>query len=114
MLPVSYMLGEIALEDGSFRWPSYYAETAGEPDFAPDPEIMARYGGVIVQTGEDDYRLKVNIYGYDDAMLMQLGDYLLEGVIDPDAMRREDSVIVKTLVDGQGNSDGIASAAATV
>ena len=69
---------------------------------------MARYGGVIVQTGEDDYRLKVNIYGYDDAMLMQLGDYLLEGVIDPDAMRREDSVIVKTLVDGQGNSDLIA------
>ena len=69
---------------------------------------MARYGGVIVQTGEDDYRLKVNIYGYDDAMLAQLGDYLLEGAIDPDAMRREDSVIVKTLVDGQGNSDGIA------
>ena len=108
VLPVSYMLGEIALEDGSFRWPSYYAETAGEPGFTPDPEIMARYGGVIVQTGEDDYRLKVNIYGYDDAMLMQLGDYLLEGVIDPDAMRREDSVIVKTLVDGQGNSNGIA------
>lgn len=108
VLPVSYMLGEIALEDGSFRWPSYYAETAGDPGFTPDPEIMARYGGVIVQTGEDDYRLKVNIYGYDDAMLMQLGDYLLEGVIDPDAMRREDSVIVKTLVDGQGNSDGIA------
>ena len=108
VLPVSYMLGEIALEDGSFRWPSYYAETAGEPGFTPDPEIMARYGGVIVQTGEDDYRLKVNIYGYDDAMLVQLGDYLLEGVIDPDAMRREDSVIVKTLVDGQGNSDGIA------
>ena len=108
VLPVSYMLGEIALEDGSFRWPSYYAETAGEPGFTPDPEIMARYGGVIVQTGEDDYRLKVNIYGYDDAMLMQLGDYLLEGAIDPDAMRREDSVIVKTLVDGQGNSDGIA------
>lgn len=107
VLPVSYMLGEITLNDGSFQWPSYYAETAGDSDRTPDPEVMARYGGVIVQTGEDDYRLKVNIYGYDDAMLAQMNEYLLEGSIDPDAMRAEDTVIMKTLVDGQGNYDGI-------
>ena len=107
VLPVSYMLGEIALDDGSFRWPTYYAETANEPGFEPDPVVMERYGGVIVQSGEDDYRLKVNIYGYDDAMLTRLDDYLLAGTIDPEAMRRDDSVIVKTLVDGQGNYDGI-------
>lgn len=107
VLPVGYMLGEVALDDGSFRWPSYYAETADEPGFDPDPVVMERYGGVIVQSGEDDYRLKVNIYGYDDAMLTQLDDYLLAGSIDPVAMRRDDSVIVKTLVDGQGNYDAI-------
>lgn len=87
--------------------PAYYPETAGEEGFEQDPLIMERYNGIIVQTGDDDYRLKVNIYGYDDAMLSQLNDYLLDGEIDPDAMRAENSVIVKTLVDGQGNYDGI-------
>ncbi len=111
VLPVRYMLGEITLSDGIFKWPEYYAETANDPEFEPDPERMARYGGIIVQTGEDDYRLKVNIYGYDDAMLEQLNDYLLEGSINPDAMRANDSVIVKTLVDGQGHYDGIALSA---
>lgn len=105
--PVGYMLGEVSLENGAFKWPSYYAETADEPGFEPDPEVMTRYGGKIVQTGEEDYRLKVNIYGYDDAMLSELSPYLLEGTIDPEAMRENDTVIVKPLIDGQGNHDGI-------
>ena len=50
---------------------------------------------------------KVNIYGYDDAMLEDLNDYLLEGEIDPEQMRADNSVIMKTLMDGQGNYDGI-------
>lgn len=104
--PVSYMLGEISLPDGIFKWPGYFAETANQKDFQPNPELMEKYNGVAVQTGEDDYRLKVNIYGYDDEMLTALGDYLLEGEIRPDVMRRENSVILKTLMDGQGNYDG--------
>ena len=107
VLPVSYQLGEVELPDGTFQMPAYYPETAGEEGFEQDPLIMERYNGIIVQTGDDDYRLKVNIYGYDDAMLSQLNDYLLDGEIDPDAMRAENSVIIKTLVDGQGNYDGI-------
>lgn len=107
VLPVSYQLGEVELPDGTFQMPAYYPETAGEEGFEQDPLIIERYNGIIVQTGDDDYRLKVNIYGYDDAMLSQLNDYLLDGEIDPDAMRAENSVIVKTLVDGQGNYDGI-------
>lgn len=107
VLPVRYMLGEIPLDDGTFQWKSYYAEVAGEEGFDPDPGIMEKYNGQIVQTGEDDYRLKVNIYGYDDEMLKNLNDYLLEGEIDPDRMREENTVIMKTLMDGQGNYDGI-------
>lgn len=105
--PVQYMLGELSLQDGTFSWWPYYAEVAEEPDFDPDPVIMEKYNGMAVRTGEDDVALKVNIYGYDDAMLMALDEYLLEGHIDPDAMRREDTVIFKTLMDGQGNYDGI-------
>ena len=40
-------------------------------------------------------------------MLKELDNYLLEGVVNPERMRKENSVIVKTLMDGQGNYDGI-------
>lgn len=107
VLPVRYMLGEIPLNDGMLKWPAYFAEIAGSENFRPDPEIMEKYNGQIVQTGEDDYKLKVNIYGYDDEMLEKLNDYLLEGEINPEQMRAENTVIFKTLMDGQGNYDGI-------
>lgn len=107
VLPVRYQLGEISLPDGMFKMPAYYPETANEEGFEQSPEIMEKYNGIIVQTGEDDYKLKVNVYGYDDAMLQMLNDYLIEGDIDPGQMRAENSVIVKTLVDGQGYTDGI-------
>lgn len=107
VMPVRYLLGEVPLENGSFRWPEFFAETAGEEGFDPDPVLMEKYNGRIVQTGEDDYKIKVNIYGYSDAMLESLSDYLLEGEIDPEQMRRENTVIFKTLMDGQGNYDGI-------
>lgn len=105
--PVRYMLGEIPLYDGMLKGTSFFAETAGEEGFDPDPEIMEKYNGQIVRTGEDDYRLKVNIYGYDDEMLESLNDYVLEGSIDPDQMRKENTVLFKTLMDGQGNYDVI-------
>lgn len=104
---VRYMLGEIPLYDGILKGTSFFAETAGEEGLDPDPEIMEKYNGQIVQTGEDDYRLKVNIYGYDDEMLESLNDYVLEGSIDPDQMRKENTVLFKTLMDGQGNYDVI-------
>lgn len=105
--PVRYLLGEIPFYDGTFTWTSYFAETANDESFPPDPQIMEKYNGVAVQVGEDDYKLKVNIYGYDDAMLEDMKDYILSGEIDPEQMRRENSVIVKTLMDGQGYYDGV-------
>ena len=107
MHPVRYLLGEIPLEDGALKWTAYFAEIANEKGRLPDPRLMEKYHGMAVQTGEDDYKLKVNIYGYDDAMLEDLNDYLLEGEIDPEQMRADNSVIMKTLMDGQGNYDGI-------
>ena len=107
MHPVRYLLGEIPFDDGTFGWPEYFAETANDKSFLPDQEIMEKYNGVALKTGEDDYKIKVNIYGYDDKMLEDMNDYLLSGEINPDKMRKENSVIFKTLMDGQGNYDGV-------
>lgn len=104
---MNYMLGEIPLYDGKLRWTSYFAETDPSDDLEPDPLLMEKYHGVATIEGDDDYKLKVNIYGYDDEMLLELSDYLLEGDIDPDAMRKEDTVIFKTIMGGQGTYDGI-------
>lgn len=103
-----YMLGEIPLYDNTLRWPSYFAETDPEDDQEPDPVLMEKYNGRASIEGDGDYRLKVNIYGYDDEMLEQMGEYLLEETVDPEQMRKEDQVIFKTIMDGQGNYDGIA------
>lgn len=105
--PVRYALGEIPLLNGSFSWPEFYGETANDPSNPPDPEIMDKYNGIILQTGKEDYLLKVNIYGYDDEMLHSLTDYLLDGSIDPEQMKQENMVIFKTLMDGQGYYDSI-------
>lgn len=107
MHPVRYLLGEIPFYDGTFTWPEYFAETANDKNFLPDQEIMEKYNGVALKTGEDDYKIKVNIYGYDDMMLEDMNDYLLSGEINPDKMRKENSVIFKTLMDGQGYYDGV-------
>ena len=104
---MNYMLGEIPLYDGKLRWTSYFAETDPSDDLEPDPLLMEKYHGVATIEGDDDYKLKVNIYGYDDEMLLELSDYLLEGNIDPDTMRKEDTVIFKTIMGGQGTYDGI-------
>lgn len=105
--PVRYMLGEIPFYDGQFKWIPFYPEIANREGYEQSPMIMEKYNGIAVQTGEDDYLLKVNIYGYDDIMLENLNQYLLKGEIKPDEMRRDNTVIFKTLMDGQGNYFGI-------
>lgn len=105
--PVRYMLGEIALMDGKLTWNNFYPEIDTEVEREPDPVLMEKYNGIATQVGDDDYKLKVNIYGYDDMMLNALDEYLLEGEIDPERMREENTVIFKTLMGGQGTYEGI-------
>lgn len=107
--PVSYTMGEIPLEKGIFKWKDYYPEVASDrsESFRPDPVCMERYNGIITQQGEDSYRLKTNIYGYSDNMLLNLQDYLLEGSLSPEALRQENTVVFKTIMGGQGDYDGI-------
>ena len=105
--PVSYLLGELPLENGKLLWTSYFADIAEDESNPPDETLKEKYNGIAVRTGEDSYHLKVNIYGYDDEMIADLKPYLLEGTIDADEMKEKNLVILKTLVDGQGNYDGI-------
>ncbi len=102
--PVSYTLGEIPLENGSFTWKNFYPEVAEDAneDFRPDPLIMERYNGIITQQGDEDYRLKVNIYGYCDEMLEDLSEYVLEGSLSPEKLKQENTVVWQALMDGQG------------
>ena len=108
VLPVRYLLGEVPLPDGMLLWTEFVPEIAGIEGWEPDPELMEKYNGQFVKTGEDDYAVKVNIYGYEDEMLRSMEDYVLEGEIDPEKMREENTVIFKTIMDGQGNYGGIA------
>lgn len=123
---MSYLLGEIPLESGIFQWPEFFPETANDPTLTQEQRILDNYHGIITQqnisqqdnsqqdNSQQDisqqdsvsYRLKVNVYGYSDDMLNALNDYLVEGTIDPGLIYRENSIILKTLTDGQGNTDG--------
>lgn len=102
----SYLLGEILLEDGIFKWKEFYPETANDGT-KQEQRIIDNYNGIIVQQDEDCYRLKVNVYGYSDDMINELNDYLIEGNIDSSEIRKSNSIILKSLTDGQGNIGGV-------
>ena len=43
------------------------------------------------------------MYGYDEAMIEQLRDFILEGEIQPETIKNNNQVIVTANMDGQGN-----------
>ena len=90
---MTFLPGTVPMEHGEFKWTEFYGSDRRE---------------IVTKLGEDSYRVKANVYGYSDKMTESLGDYLIEGSIDPNLLKSENSVILKTLTDGQGNTDGIA------
>lgn len=102
----SYLLGEIMLKNGIFKWKEFFPEIANDGT-KQEQRIIDNYNGVIVQQSEDSYRLKVNVYGYSDDMINELNDYLIEGNIDSSEIKKSNSVILKPLTDGQGNIGGV-------
>ncbi len=107
LFPVSYTLGEVPLTNGIFQWTEFYPEVSNDSDAAPDRDIMEKYNGIITKQSELNYKLKVNVYGYEEQQLSDLSEYLLEGSIEPDTMTQNNHVILKTLMDGAGYYDGI-------
>src|SRR5699024_3256278 len=62
-----------------------------------------RYEGICNQQEDGTYKIKYDVYGYDEAMIEQLRDFVLEGEIQPETIKNNNQVIVTANMDGQGN-----------
>lgn len=96
-----YTMGELLLSRNEFLadedWSDYFKYHNQEPYF------IQRYDGICNQQENGDYHIKYNVYGYDEAMIEQLQDFVLEGEIQPDTIKKGNQVIVTANMDGQGN-----------
>ena len=98
----------------SLRSHSLREVMSGDTSFARRRKIYAKrhadLAGVVVRKFMFSNKRKVlgillslSVYGYDDGMIAQLQDYILEGDVDPARMKAEDQIIAVANVDGQGN-----------
>lgn len=98
---VKYTMGELQLSKNEFLaekdWRDYFEYQNQEPYF------IQRYNGICNQQKDESYRVKYNVYGYDEAMLEKLKDFILEGEIGPEKIKNGNQVIVTANMDGQGN-----------
>ena len=101
MYATKYTLGELQLSRNEFLtekdWSDYF-EYQNQ-----DAYFNQRYDGICNQQQDGTYRIKYNIYGYDEAMIGQLDDFILEGEIHPEEIKNGNLVIVTANMDGQGN-----------
>lgn len=104
--PTKYFLGEVSIAKDQLVWKEYFPEIANDPTWKQSAEVMSRFNGICVES-DSQYKIKTNLYGYDDKLLEEMEDYKLEGIIDSQAMLADNTVILRTLVDSQNNSDGL-------
>ena len=93
-------LGELQLSRNEFLaeedWSSHF-EYQNQ-----DAYFIQRYDGICNQQKDGTYRIKYNVYGYDEAMIEQLNDFILEGEIRSEEIKNSNQVIVTANMDGQG------------
>ena len=101
--PVAFYYGAILLKKEQIR------KSIQEKDF-DYWKIQDKYnsfiesvGGHLAKEGKDKYNLKTEFYGYDEEMLKDLEDFVVEGTID--SVKQKDTVIWQALMDGVGNWD---------
>lgn len=96
-----YTLGELKFAEDEFladqNWSEYFEYQNRDAYFAQ------RYGGICLKQADGTYRIKYDVYGYDEALLKQLQDFVLEGEIRPSEMKTGNQVVVVANMDGQGN-----------
>ncbi|HJC44381.1 MAG TPA: ABC transporter permease [Candidatus Mediterraneibacter gallistercoris] len=96
-----YTMGELQLSRNEFLaeedWSDYFKYQN------QDAYFIQRYNGICNQQQDGTYRIKYNVYGYDEAMIEQLNDFILEGEIQPEEIKNGNQVIVTANMDGQGN-----------
>ena len=91
-----FTFGEVSHVD-ELEWDSYF-EYENADDY-----FIRRYGGICLPQEDGTYRIKYDVYGYDDEMIEQLDGFTLEGAVDPDVLRSGNKIIAVALMDGQGN-----------
>lgn len=100
--PVGFYLGGILLKKeqirGGFTENSYWKI---QDEYYNT--IFADIGGTLSEESMGNYNLKSEIYGYDDAMLEELNDFVLDG--DIDFVRQKDTIILQTVMNGVGDWD---------
>ena len=96
-----YMMGELQISRNEFlledEWSDYFKYQN------QDSYFIQRYEGICNQQEDGSYRIKYNVYGYDEVMIEQLQDFILEGEIQPETIKNNNQVIVTANMDGQGN-----------
>ena len=94
--PISYYFGGIVIDDDRMLSKSLW-----DP-YNKDTYIKNSFGGMYtkINDGSNNYLLRTGIYGYDDHMLKVLNDYILEGEIDIDKMKKHNLVLFKQIQDG--------------
>ena len=91
-----YTLSEmIRIEE--LEWEHYFDQQNQVSSF------RQRFGGICVRQDDGTYRIKYDMYGYDQELLEQLGDFILEGEIDPEEIRDGNQIVAVANMDGQGN-----------
>src|SRR5699024_5145189 len=96
-----YTMGELRLTEDEFlaedEWKDYFKYQN------QDAYFIQRYEGICNQQEDGTYKIKYDVYGYDEAMIEQLRDFVLEGEIQPETIKNNNQVIVTANMDGQGN-----------
>ena len=99
--PVSFYFGAMVLKKEQI-W-----DVALEGGFWKDSDkynpLIESVGGQMVDEGSGKYSLKTEIYGYDEEMLKEMKDFVLEGTLD--SVKQKDTVIFQAVMNGVGDWD---------
>lgn len=92
-----YSLGELTIRKNELEWDTYFDEKN------QDSYFQQRFGGICVEKENGTYGIKYDIYGYDEAMIEQLQEFILEGEIAAENLEQGNKIIAVANKDGQGN-----------
>lgn len=91
-----FTFGEVACIE-ELEWDSFFEQQNAEDYF------VRRYGGICLPQEDGAYKIKYDVYGYEEEMIRQLSGFTLEGEVDPQDLKNGNKIIAVALMDGQGN-----------
>lgn len=91
-----FTFGEVTRIE-ELEWDSFF------DDQNTDDYFVSRYGGICLPQEDGTYKIKYDVYGYEDELLGQLDEFVLEGGINPETLKTGNKIIAVANMDGQGN-----------